>query len=127
MKWIRDREEGDRPHGGAAEEQALFRALASGDRRVKEKIVRRFYPLAVNVATSRAAWKENDDLIQEAYIALDYAVDRFDYGRGTRFSTYATSVIGYKLTSYLRRARPLGEVSVASMDEYEAEPDDLYA
>ena len=39
-----------------------------------------------------------DEVIQEGIVGLARAVDKYDYGRGMRFSTYAT----YWITSYVR-------------------------
>ena len=53
----------------------------------------RRYPLPLGV--------DFDDVVQEGFIGLLYAVDRFDPGFGTRFSTYAVPWIRKKILAYL--------------------------
>jgi len=54
---------------------------------------------------------ENDDLISEAYCGLIRAVDNFDPGHGTRFSTYATFWIKTALATAVANSGRLIPVS----------------
>lgn len=50
-------------------------------------MVAKKYPLATGVAL--------DDVFQEGVVGWHRAVDKFDAGKGFRFSTYATHCIGF--------------------------------
>jgi len=80
-----------RPLLTAVEEAELARRAEGGDREAREKLIASNLGLVVAVAkryrTSELALL---DLIQEGVIGLISAVDKFDWRRGLRFSTYAT-------------------------------------
>lgn len=68
----------------------IGRALASSDR-AKATIVEANLRLVVSVAKQfRHRGLAFEDLVQEGNLGLLHAVDKFDYTRGFRFSTYAT-------------------------------------
>lgn len=84
-------------------EQRLFRANRSGNTRAREQLVERFLPLARSVARRYARGGEPlDDLEQVASLALVKAIDGFDAGRGTAFSSYAVPSITGALKRYYR-------------------------
>lgn len=65
-----------------------------------------------------------DDLVSDGQVALMNAIEKFDYSRGFRFSTYATHAI--QRTFYRRikkKQRESGRVSQASADLMEELPD----
>lgn len=73
------------------EEQALAQAVEQGDERARAAMVQANLRLAISIAKhyqNRGCSLE--DLIQEANIGLMKAVERFDWRRGYKFSTYAT-------------------------------------
>jgi RNA polymerase primary sigma factor len=74
----------------AAEELELARRMEHGDARARDRMIKANLLLVVSVAKR---YSHPDvplaDLIQEGSIGLIRAVDRFDYRRGNRFSTYA--------------------------------------
>jgi RNA polymerase sigma factor (sigma-70 family) len=60
----------------------------------------------VRHVVNRHGWSAGaprEDLIQEAYLALCRAVERFDPDRGARFSSYAVPVIRHAIAQYVRR------------------------
>src|SRR5215207_10249166 len=86
-------------------EERLFRAHRSGDPRAREQLVERYLPLARSIARRYARRGEPiEDLEQVASLALVRAIDGFDTGRGTAFSSYAVPSIAGALKRYYRDA-----------------------
>src|ERR671915_237441 len=76
-----------------AQELALARRIERGDRAGKDGMIEATLRLVVHAA--RRYQREDSsltlqDLVQEGTIGLVRAVEKFDYRRGHRFSTYAT-------------------------------------
>lgn len=73
------------------EEVTLTRAVKSGDREARQRLIECNMRLVINVAKSyRNRAVPLEDLIQEGAIGLMQAAERFDPEKGYRFSTYAT-------------------------------------
>lgn len=73
------------------DEVNLARAMEEGDKRAREKLINSNYRLAISIAKKYSnRGYEYEDLIQESFLGLIKAVDRFDHRRGVKFSTYAT-------------------------------------
>jgi len=73
------------------DEQRLAKLMEAGDKRARDKMIQSNLRLAISIA-KRYMNKgcEFEDLVQESNIGLIKAVDRFDWRRGVKFSTYAT-------------------------------------
>ena len=72
------------------QEVVLAKAIEKGDKHARDKMIESNLRLAVSIAkkySNRGCALE--DLIQESNIGLMKAVDRFDWRRGFKFSTYA--------------------------------------
>jgi RNA polymerase primary sigma factor len=85
----------------AKEEQMLAVAIGNGDLEARDKMVRANLRLVVNIArgyTGKGLGLQ--DLIEEGNLGLLRAVEGFDPGMGTRFSTYAS----YWIKQSIKRA-----------------------
>jgi RNA polymerase primary sigma factor len=75
----------------AAEEVELAKRIERGDARAKERMINSNLRLVVSIAKRyRGHGVPFGDLIQEGVIGLNRAVEKFDWRRGFKFSTYAT-------------------------------------
>ena len=75
----------------AAEEVALAKRIERGDARAKERMINSNLRLVVSIAKRyRGHGVAFGDLIQEGVIGLNRAVEKFDWRKGFKFSTYAT-------------------------------------
>jgi RNA polymerase primary sigma factor len=75
----------------AAEEVALAKRIERGDAAAKERMINSNLRLVISIAKR---YQRHDmpllDLVQEGVIGLNRAVEKFDWRRGFKFSTYAT-------------------------------------
>ena len=85
----------------ADEEKSLARAIALGDVRARDRMVRANLRLVVNIARGYSGKGLGlQDLIEEGNLGLLRAVEGFDPDMGTRFSTYAS----YWIKQSIKRA-----------------------
>jgi RNA polymerase sporulation-specific sigma factor len=103
-------------------EARLWRAYrVEGDRAARQRLIESYQPLVFKVVMHlRPPDHLAMDLIQEGLVGLIEAVERFDPGRGVRFSTFATYRIRGRVLNALDRVR----VEV-SLDQVLAAADDL--
>jgi len=72
------------------EEVELAKRIQAGDNAARDQMIRANIRLAINIAKKYAGKGcDLEDLIQESSLGLIKAVDRFDWRRGFKFSTYA--------------------------------------
>jgi RNA polymerase primary sigma factor len=75
----------------AADEVALAKRIERGDRAAKRRMVESNLRLVISIARGyQGLGVPFLDLIQEGNIGLSRAVEKFDWRRGFKFSTYAT-------------------------------------
>src|SRR5437762_9575560 len=75
----------------AAEEVTLAKAIERGDVTAKRRLIQSNLRLVVSIAKGyRGLGVPFLDLIQEGTLGLNRAVEKFDWRRGYKFSTYAT-------------------------------------
>jgi RNA polymerase primary sigma factor len=75
----------------AAEEVELSKRVERGDREAKERMINSNLRLVISIAKRyQGHGLPLGDLVQEGVIGLNRAVEKFDWRRGYKFSTYAT-------------------------------------
>jgi RNA polymerase sigma-B factor len=93
----------ERARGQALEHQLSLRYHRHGDLRAREQLAERFLPLARDLASRYFYTGEaEDDLVQVASLGLLKAIDRYEPGRGTRFTSYAAPTILGELKRHFR-------------------------
>jgi RNA polymerase sigma-B factor len=96
-------ESGDRGAAREFERELLIRYHEFGDLAAREELVERFLPLARDLAIRYTYTDEPfDDLLQVASLGLIKAIDRFEPGRGTKFTSYAAPTILGELKRHFR-------------------------
>lgn len=89
-----------------AEEQYIFQQMESENKNIakqaREKMITSNFRLAMSIAQKyRHSKLSMEDIYQEANIGLIKAVDRFDWKKGFRFSTYACWWIKQSIRNYV--------------------------
>jgi len=91
-----------------AKMRELFKALQSGERPARDKLINGNLRLVLSVIqrfTNRGEYV--DDLFQVGCIGLMKAIDNFDLGQNVKFSTYAVPMIIGEIRRYLRDNNPI--------------------
>jgi RNA polymerase primary sigma factor len=121
------------PHGkrgellSAADETRLAKLIERGDVGAKQRMIEANLRLVAVVARSyRGRGAPFVDLVQEGTIGLAHAVERFDYRRGLKFSTYAVwwirrSVLDAVASAELIRLPPAASQHLAAVRRAEFE------
>jgi RNA polymerase sigma-B factor len=85
------------------ERRLLVRYHEHGDIAAREELCERFLPLARDLALRYTYTDEPfEDLLQVASLGLIKAIDRFEPGRGTKFTSYAAPTILGELKRHFR-------------------------
>ena len=93
-----------------AEDWRQYRAsgsLTARNRLINHYMASHVRPIAANVHAHLPAQVELDDLIQQGYLGLIDAMDRFDVDRDTRFETFSRRRVFGAIQDYLRSIDPV--------------------
>jgi RNA polymerase sigma factor (sigma-70 family) len=101
------------------DEARLWRAFKDrGHVRSRARLIESYQPLVFKVAMHlRLREPIVMDMIQEGTVGLIEAVERYDPGRGVRFSTFATYRIRGRILNALHRERPRAAAADEGEDE----------
>lgn len=95
------------------EEVELSKKIEMGDMKARDRMIRANIRLAINIAKNyMGKGCDLEDLIQESSMGLIKAVDRFDWRKGFKFSTYACWWIKQSVRQHL--ANQSGAISLPS-------------
>jgi len=90
------------------QEVILAKRIEKGDMHARDQMVNANLRLAFSIARKyHRAGQSLDDLIQESNIGLMKAVDKFDWRRGFKFSTYATWWIRQSVSRYVNNTKSM--------------------
>ncbi len=94
------------------DERILFSKVKNGCNLSKEELVSKNYRLILSVA-SKYAYNSHqmDDLVQEGFMGLMTAIDKFDPISGNKFSTYAVYWIKQRIIRFLESDTVIREPS----------------
>lgn len=102
-----------------SEEIVLAKKIALGDKSAIDKLAHSNLRLVISIAKR---YKNSGlpllDLIQEGNIGLLKAIDKFEYSRGYRFSTYATWWIRQAITRYIADNNRTIRIPIHLMETY---------
>jgi len=86
----------------SAEEVSLAQRIENGDNYARDMMITHNIRLALSIANQyRKSGLNMEDISQEANVGLIKAVDRFDWRKGFRFSTYAVWWIKQSIRRYV--------------------------
>ena len=98
------KEIGKTPLLNSADEREIAKKVSQGDEEARQKLIKANLRLVVSIAkryVNRSPQLSILDLIQEGNLGLFRAVQKFDYRKGFKFSTYATWWIRQAITRAL--------------------------
>ncbi len=84
------------------EEKDCFEKFWKGDKRAKEKLISHNLRLVAHIVKKYNTAGEADDLISVGSIGLIKAINSFQYGKNTQFSTYAAKCIENEILMLIR-------------------------
>jgi RNA polymerase sigma factor for flagellar operon FliA len=89
---------------------------------VKEELVKKYLPLVKYIASrviiGKTKYIEYEDLVSYGILGLMDAMNKFDKGRGMKFSTYASIRIKGAMIDELRRNSPISKGSMDKLNRY---------
>jgi RNA polymerase primary sigma factor len=95
----------------------LAEELLTESQRLKNIIIEANLKLVISIAGRHATGANVQDLVSEGNMALMRAVEKFDYTKGFRFSTYASWIIARDFAHYLPAEAARGRMTSEQSDE----------
>lgn len=83
------------------EEIELFKKVSQGDQKARERLILCNLRLVLSISKRYPNYNNVSDIIQAGNLGLIKAVDKFDYRKGNKFSTYATKIINDYICKFL--------------------------
>lgn len=101
------------------QEVELAKQIIAGDNRAREKLIKANLRLVISVAKAYSSrGMPIEDLIQEGNIGLMKAIEKYEYQRGYKFSTYATWWIRQAVTRAIADKNRLIRLPVHMVETY---------
>jgi len=101
------------------QEVELAKKILEGDQRAREKLIKANLRLVVSIAKAYSnRGMPLEDLIQEGNIGLMKAIEKYEYQRGYKFSTYATWWIRQAVTRSIADKNRLIRLPVHMVETY---------
>lgn len=102
-----------------AQEVELAKEIVAGNSRSREKLIRANLRLVISIAKAYSnRGMALEDLIQEGNIGLMKAIEKYEYQRGYKFSTYATWWIRQAITRAMADKNRLIRLPVHMVETY---------
>ncbi len=86
------------------QEQDLYEKMKDGDELARDDLIMGHKYLVLKMATEYSGYGSYEDLVQEGFIGLIRAVDKYDINRA-RLRTYAPKAIQQQMLRYLNKSR----------------------
>lgn len=86
------------------EEQDLYRRMKCGDNQARDELILQHEPLVHRIASRYRDSDDYDDIVQEGFLGLMTAVDKYDISKG-RLHIYAKDYIHRSIEDFLNRMR----------------------
>jgi RNA polymerase sigma factor (sigma-70 family) len=103
----------------AEEEKRLAKAMEKGDRSARQRLIECNLRLVVHFVNRLPVEdRHREDLVQEGNIGLIIAVDKFDWRKGTKFSTYATWWIRQRVKKAMPGLNEIGRLPQHIWDKF---------
>lgn len=84
------------------EQRGLLEDAKNGDQQAKNALIKSCMSLALSISLKYSKqYNEIEDAIQEAYLGLVEAVDKYNLDYSVKFSTYATYHVKYRVLHFL--------------------------
>ncbi|MGM0409126.1 MAG: sigma-70 family RNA polymerase sigma factor [Bacillota bacterium] len=103
----------------------LAKKAQEGDKEAKDKLIKSCMSMAISIAQKYNVNNNLEDLIQQGYLGLVKAIDKFDSDRNVKFSTYASFWIKHSIIRYRDTKIKIPENMFEELNKYNAVKNEL--